>query len=86
MGINEDQKIKEYVLDVSFRKKNKMNYKTPSNNTFTDEFTSARLKKKSTTQLKLNRTWKKVSNRFIYPNYRIFVRKRTQQISQWTTL
>lgn len=36
MGINEDQKIKEYVLDVSFRKKNKMNYKTPSNNTFTD--------------------------------------------------
>lgn len=34
----------------------------------------------------IDKTWKRVSNRFIYPNYRIFVRKRTQQISQWITL
>lgn len=44
IGTNEDQKIKEYVLDVSFRKTNKMNFKTQSNNTFTDGFTSARFK------------------------------------------
>lgn len=34
----------------------------------------------------IDKTWKRVSNRFIYPNYMIFVRKQTQQISQLTTL